>query len=233
MVSSKPARLPKLRFKAVIFDCDGVLVDSEVIALKVELEMLAEQGLHFDPADYAIRFMGLSTDAYHAAIDEEARLRLGRAVTESIRQSERLRAVMVAELTEVPGAVEAVAGLTLPKAIASSGSIGGLERKLKRTGLWDHFAPHIYGAEHVVSAKPAPDLFLHAAAALAIAPGDCLVLEDSVNGVIGAKAAGMTVWGFLGGGHATDGLGMRLLAAGAERLVRDWPEAARLLGGPG
>ena len=229
MASSRPARLPKLRFKAVIFDCDGVLVDSEVIALKVELEMLAEQGLHFEPADYAVRFMGLSTDAYHAAIDEEARKRLGRPIAEAIRQSERLRAVMVAELTEVPGAGEAVAGLTLPKAIASSGSMGGMERKLKRTGLWEHFVPHVYSADHVAKAKPAPDLFLHAAAALDIVPADCLVLEDSVNGVVGAKAAGMTVWGFLGGGHAHDGLGERLLDAGAEKLVRDWPEAARLL----
>src|SRR6185312_11668729 len=144
--------------------------------------------------------------------------------------SERLRAVMVAELTEVPGASEAVAGLTFPKAIASSGSMGGLERKLKRTGLWEHFVPHVYSADHVAKAKPAPDLFLHAAAALDIVPADCLVLEDSVNGVIGAKAAGMTVWGFLGGGHAHDALGMRLLDAGAERLVRDWAEAARLLG---
>jgi beta-phosphoglucomutase-like phosphatase (HAD superfamily) len=117
----------------------------------------------------------------------------------------------------------------LPKAIASSGSVGGLERKLKRTGLWDYFAPHIYGAEHVANAKPAPDLFLHAAAALETAPADCVVLEDSVNGVIAARAAGMTVWGFLGGGHAHDGLGERLLGAGAERLVRDWPQAARLL----
>jgi beta-phosphoglucomutase-like phosphatase (HAD superfamily) len=107
--------------------------------------------------------------------------------------------------------------------------MGGLERKLKRTGLWDHFAPHVYSADHVVDAKPAPDLFLHAAAALATAPADCLVLEDSVNGVIGAKAAGMTVWGFLGGGHATDALGDHLLAVGASRLVRDWAEAARLL----
>jgi HAD superfamily hydrolase (TIGR01509 family) len=206
-----------------------VLVDSEVIALRVELEMLAEQGLHFEPADYAVRFMGLSTDAYHAAIDEEARKRLGRPIGEAIRQSDRLRAVMVAELTEVSGALDAVAALRLPKAIASSGSLGGLERKLKRTGLWEHFAPHVYSADHVVHAKPAPDLFLHAAAALDIAPSDCLVLEDSVNGVIGAKAAGMTVWGFLGGGHATDGLGERLLAVGAARLVRDWVEAARLL----
>lgn len=218
------------RFKAVIFDCDGVLVDSEVIALKVELEMLAEQGLTFERNDYVVRFMGLSTEAYHAAIDKEAKTRLGRPIGETIRQSERLRAVMVAELTEVPGAIHAVKGLTLPKAIASSGSVGGLERKLKRTGLWDYFVPHIYGAEHVANAKPAPDLFLHAATALAIPPSDCLVLEDSVNGVVGARAAGMTVWGFLGGGHAHDGLGMRLLAAGAERLVRDWAEAARLLG---
>ena len=107
--------------------------------------------------------------------------------------------------------------------------MGGLERKLKRTGLWEHFAPHVYSADHVVHAKPAPDLFLHAAAALQVPPADCVVLEDSVNGVIAARAAGMTVWGFLGGGHAHDGLGERLLAAGAELLVRDWAQAARLL----
>jgi len=200
-----------------------------VIALKVELKMLAEHGLIFERSDYVNRFMGLSTDAFHAAIDEESQRRLGRPIAEAVRQSERLRAVMVAELTEVPGAVHAMARLTLPKAIASSGSVGGLERKLKRTGLWEHFTPHVYGADHVTHAKPAPDLFLHAAAALGVAPKDCLVLEDSVNGVIGAKAAGMTVWGFLGGGHADDGLGARLVQAGAARLVHDWPEAAGLL----
>ena len=215
--------------RAILFDCDGVLVDSEVIALRVELEMLAEQGLTFDRADYAARFMGLSTDAYHAAIDVEARARLGRPVSESIRQSDRLRAVMVAELTQVDGAADAVAGLALPKAIASSGSMDGLERKLKRTGLWSLFDPHIYGADHVANAKPAPDLFLHAAAALGVAPADCLVIEDSIHGVTAAGAAGMRVWGFLGGGHADDALGARLTAAGAERLVQDWPDAAAAL----
>ena len=206
-------------------------MDSEVIALRVEQEILAEHGLTFERSDYINRFMGLSTDAYHTALDEEAQARLGRPISQAVRQSDRLRAVMMAELIEVPGAGKAIAGLTLPKAIASSGSVGGLERKLKRTGLWDHFAPHVYGADHVANAKPAPDLFLYAAAALGVAPGDCLVLEDSVNGVIGAKAAGMTVWGFLGGGHADDGLGARLVQAGAARLVHDWPEAARLLAG--
>jgi beta-phosphoglucomutase-like phosphatase (HAD superfamily) len=98
-------------------------------------------------------------------------------------------------------------------------------------GLWSHFEPHVYSADHVAKAKPAPDLFLHAAEKLGVQPAECLVLEDSVNGVIAGRAAGMRVWGFLGGGHAHDRLGARLTAAGAERLARDWPEAARLLAG--
>jgi HAD superfamily hydrolase (TIGR01509 family) len=206
-----------------------VLVDSEMLALDVELEVLAELGLSFDRDDYVLRFMGLSTEAFHAAMDVEAQQRLGRTIAAEVRGSGRLREVMVAHLTEVPGATQAVMALRLPKAIASSGSRQGLERKLRQTGLWDHFAPHVYSADDVANAKPAPDLFLHAAAALRVAPADCLVLEDSVNGVIAARAAGMTVWGFLGGGHAHDRLGARLTEAGAARLMRDWPEAARLL----
>ena len=209
-----------------------MLVDSEVLALEVELAVLAELGLTFDRDDYVLRFMGLSTDAFHAAIDVEARARLGHPVAAEVRGSGRLRAVMLAELTEVPGAGAAIRALKMPKAIASSGSARGLERKLKQVGLWDDFAPHVYSADHVTHAKPAPDLFLHAAAALGVAPADCLVLEDSVNGVTAATAAGMTVWGFLGGGHAHDRLGARLVAAGAEHLVRDWPQAAALLRAP-
>jgi HAD superfamily hydrolase (TIGR01509 family) len=219
------------QFKAIIFDCDGVLVDSEKLALEVELEVLAELGLSFERDDYVLRFMGLSTDAFHAAIDEEAQRRLGRSIAREVRGSGRLRQVMIAHLTEVPGALEAISGLGLPKAIASSGSRAGLERKLRQTGLWDHFVPHVYSADHVARAKPAPDLFLLAAEELGVAPMDCLVLEDSVNGVTAARAASITVWGFLGGGHAHDGLGPRLLSAGAERLVKDWPEAARLFAG--
>jgi HAD superfamily hydrolase (TIGR01509 family) len=216
-------------FAAVIFDCDGVLVDSEKLALAVELDVLGELGLSFERDDYVLRFMGLSTDAFHAAIEEEAQKRLGRSIATEVRGSERLRQVMIAQLTEVPGALAGIAALKLPKAIASSGSRAGLERKLKQTGLWDHFAPHVFSADHVANAKPAPDLFLRAAQSLDVAPKDCLVLEDSVNGVIAARTAGMTVWGFLGGGHAHDRLGERLLSAGAVRLVKDWPEAARLL----
>jgi HAD superfamily hydrolase (TIGR01509 family) len=218
---------------AVIFDCDGVLVDSEILALEVELAILAEQGLHFERDDYVTRFMGLSHDAFHDVIDDEAKKRLGRSISHTIRDelATRLRRTMIARLTEVPGAGAAVAQTTLPKAVASSSTAEGLERKLRQVGLWGHFAPHVYSADHVIHAKPAPDLFLHAAKALDIPPRECLVLEDSVNGVIAARAAGMQVWGFLGGGHTHDRLGARLSAAGAERLVQDWQEAAKLLAG--
>jgi beta-phosphoglucomutase-like phosphatase (HAD superfamily) len=216
---------------AVIFDCDGVLVDSEVLALEVELAILAEQGLNFEREDYVTRFMGLSHDAFHEVIDVEAKRRLGRAISDDIREemARRLRQTMIARLTEIPGAVTAVAGTLLLKAVASSSTKEGLERKLRQVGLWAHFEPHVYSADHVASAKPAPDLFLHAAEKLGVPPDKCLVLEDSVNGVVAGRAAGMRVWGFLGGGHVHDRLGARLSAAGAERLVQDWPEAARLL----
>lgn len=204
-----------------------------MLALEVELAMLAEQGLTFDRQDYVTRFMGLSYDSFHEVMDAEAMKRIGHPIPHDFRAelAARLRQTMIARLTPVPGAVQAVSGVTLPKAVASSSTREGLERKLRQVGLWDHFAPHVYSAGHVARAKPAPDLFLHAAAELGIAPADCLVLEDSINGVLAGKAAGMTVWGFLGGGHADDGLGDRLTAAGASRLMGDWREAAQALAG--
>jgi HAD superfamily hydrolase (TIGR01509 family) len=203
-----------------------------VLALEVELAMLAEQGLTFERQDYVTRFMGLSYDSFHEVMDAEAVKRIGHPIPHDFRAelAARLRQTMIARLTPVPGVMQAVAGVTLLKAVASSSTREGLERKLHQVGLWDHFAPHVYSAGHVARAKPAPDLFLHTAAELGILPADCLVLEDSINGVLAAKAAGMTVWGFLGGGHADAALGERLTAAGASRLVWDWPEAAQALG---
>jgi len=193
--------------------------------------MLAEQGLSFEREDYVTRFMGLSYQAFHDVIDEEAQKRIGRPVSDVIRAelAARLRQTMIARLTQIPGAGTVVAGTPLLKAVASSSTKEGLERKLRQVGLWSHFEPHVYSADHVVNAKPAPDLFLHAAERLGVPPEQCLALEDSVNGVTAARAAGMRVWGFLGGGHVYGRLGERLRAAGAERLVKDWPEAGRLL----
>jgi beta-phosphoglucomutase-like phosphatase (HAD superfamily) len=215
---------------AVIFDCDGVLVDSEVVAHAVEMAVLTEIGLIYDSAAFKARFMGMSDKAFNAALDEDAIERLGRPITAEIQPIMQARYLeRIALVGEVPGAGQAVGALGMrPKAVASSSGITSLTSKLKRTSLWDHFAPHVYSADHVEHAKPAPDLFLHAAEKLGIAPAGCLVLEDSVNGVRAAMAAGMDVWGFTGGGHMDEGMTARLTEAGATRIVRDWNEAAVL-----
>ena len=213
--------------EAVIFDCDGVLVDSEVLALEVELGALAEIGLEYSRPEFVARFTGRSNDAFFALLEEDSLARRGLALPDGFRDACHAKYHAAYErLAEVPGARAAVASVTLPKAVASSSTREALGEKLRMTLMWDLFAPHIYSADHVVHAKPAPDLFLHAADALRIAPSACLVLEDSTNGVLAGRAAGMRVWGFSGGGHMDNALGARLLDAGAERLLRSWPEAA-------
>lgn len=215
---------------ALIFDCDGVLVDSEILAHEVETEVLDSIGLHYDRHEFTARFMGMSDEAFFAALDEDGKARLGRSIIDEIRgpMSEKLGRAVRDRLTEVPGALRAVSSVRQLKAVASSSTLERLGIKLRKTGLWDLFAPHVYSAEHVVHAKPAPDLFLHAAEALGVAPAQCLVIEDSVNGVLAGRAAGMRVWGFRGGGHMTERIAARLDGAGAERIVADWDEAQRL-----
>lgn len=217
--------------EAVIFDCDGVLVDSEVLAIDAELTTLSEIGLTYETGDFKARFMGLSDKAFFAALDDDHRARLGTGLPEGFRDICKARYhASWDRLAEVPGAAAVISAITLPVAVASSSTESALDRKLRKTGLWSLFAPHIYSADHVTHAKPAPDLFLYAAEALKVKPDACLVLEDSANGVLAARAAGMTVWGFLGGGHMDEASGRRLMAAGAQRLVRDWREAGRELG---
>ncbi len=215
---------------AILFDCDGVLVDSEILAVEVETAMLAEAGLRYDEAEFRARFMGMSDAAFFAALEADSIAQLGRSLPENFQQRchDTLGREVRARLKEVAGALKAVAALKHAKAVASSSRTEHLRVKLGMTGLWDHFAPHIYSADHVTHAKPAPDLFLYAAAQLAVAPSACLVLEDSVNGVKGALAAGMRVWGFAGGGHMDEHAVARLNAAGAERIVDGWTEASAL-----
>jgi len=216
--------------EAVIFDCDGVLVDSEVLAVEVETQMLAELGLVYDHALFKARFMGMSDAAFFAELDADCREKLGIPLPLDFagRCRERLYREVGVRLVEVAGARKAVAGLTRKKAVASSSTLEKLHIKLARAALWDHFAPHVYGADHVRHAKPAPDLFLYAAERLGTAPSACLVIEDSVNGVLAGVSAGMLVWGFAGGGHMDSGSRARLAAAGSERIVDSWAEAETL-----
>jgi beta-phosphoglucomutase-like phosphatase (HAD superfamily) len=157
--------------EAVIFDCDGVLVDSEVLALEVELGSLAEIGLDYSRADFVAQFTGRSNEAFFALLEEDSLARRGRGLPDGFREACHAKyRTAYQRLVEVPGARAAVAGVVLPKAVASSSTRAALGEKLRLTQLWELFAPHVYSADHVVHAKPAPDLFLHAADALRIAP---------------------------------------------------------------
>ena len=215
--------------QAIIFDCDGVIVDSEAIALEVHIAFLAEIGLPYERAEFVAR-MGRTEKDFFAGLDADAKEKLGRSILAELEgeMTERKRIAMDA-LTEISGATAAITELKRPKAVASSSTGKALERKLRHVGLFDHFAPHIYSADHVTRSKPEPDLFLHAAKNLDVKPTECLVIEDSVNGVLAARSAGMRVWGFLGGGHMDKSTGSKLTAAGAERLVPEWSQFLPML----
>lgn len=209
--------MPAVQPAAIIFDCDGVLVNSEEIVMRVERALLAEVGLAFETADFIARFTGLSFDDYFAALDAERRARTGDGMPRGMyeRMKTDSHAAVERELAAIPGIADLVDAIALPIAVASSSVPSSLTMKLRRIGLLERFAPHIYSTKLVANGKPAPDVFLYAAEKLAVAPQACVVIEDSANGILGAVAAGMTAWGFTGGGHGDAGLGERLSAAGA------------------
>ncbi|MGZ8363413.1 MAG: HAD family hydrolase [Caulobacteraceae bacterium] len=230
MVSDAAASPSAAPFDAVIFDCDGVLADSEVLALEVEIAALAELGLCYGHEEFCARFMGLNNPAFYAALHEDRMARQGVALPESFSVEHRARMMeaYATRLVAVPGALEAVAACGLPRAVASSSGGAMLALKMQRLGLGPLFGDQVYGGNQVANAKPAPDLFLLAARGLGVAPERCLAIEDTENGVRAARAAGMTVWAFLGGGHIRPGDEARLLAAGAHRAVAVWAEAAEI-----
>ncbi|MFI0895278.1 HAD family hydrolase [Streptomyces sp. NPDC020983] len=181
----------------VIFDCDGVLVDSERIAVRVQVGLGAELGWALDEAEVVERFIGRS----HAAIREQVAERLGEDVAGRWAElfEERHRVAVDAELVPVDGLPEALAAIGLPTCVASSGSHDKMRHTLGRTGLYDHFAGRIFSASEVARGKPEPDLFLHAARRMGADPAACVVVEDSRPGVTAARAAGMRAFGYAGG----------------------------------
>jgi HAD superfamily hydrolase (TIGR01509 family) len=193
--------------------------------------MLAEFGLNYEIAQFKARFMGMSDKAFFAELNADALAQLARPLPNDFQAdcTARLYRAVAERLVEVEGARVAVESLRRPRAVASSSTAEKLEIKLRKAGLYELFVPHIYSADHVSQAKPAPDLFLFAARALDVRPEDCLVFEDSVNGIRAACAAGMRAWGFAGGGHMDEFACGRLVDAGAERIVFSWAETTALL----
>ncbi|TPE48329.1 HAD family hydrolase [Amaricoccus solimangrovi] len=184
----------------VIFDCDGVLVDSEPLAMAVLLEAIRAQGLEIDPGQGYELFLGRSLASIGQMLVEDFGVALDALALDEMRQ--RLYAKFRAELTPIPHVPEVVSRLANPFCVASSSQPERVELALRLTGLWDHFEGKLFSATMVAHGKPAPDLFLLAAGRMGYAPGNSLVVEDSAAGIRAAQAAHMRVAAFTGGGHA-------------------------------
>jgi HAD superfamily hydrolase (TIGR01509 family) len=184
----------------VIFDCDGVLVDSEPISLAVTRDLLADLGCALDEAEGYAHLLGRSLPSVADWLRTARGLALTPAHLAELRA--RLFRRLHDELQPIPGIAEVVADLPMPVCVASSSQPDRIRLSLRLTELLDLFEPNIFSATEVAHGKPAPDLFLHAARAMGVPPEACLVVEDSPAGLAAAGAAGMRAVAFLGGSHA-------------------------------
>ena len=197
----------------VIFDCDGVLIDSEAIACRTDAACLAEIGIAMSAEEIMDRYVGISAAAMFADIELRHGRRLPADFIETVRS--RVATAFDTDLLPMAGVEMALRALPFNRCVASSSAPARLQHSLSLTGLLRYFDPHIFSATQVPRGKPAPDLFLFAAATMRAVPEMCVVVEDSEPGVQAAVAAGMRVIGFTGGGHCRPGHAERLRAAGA------------------
>jgi len=200
----------------IIFDCDGVLVDSEVLSCRCLSEVLAGYGIDLDLDQALDLFLGRSMTAVRDHYEAHGRLIPEQFSTEL---SAGVRAAFLSALCPIEGVSSVLEGLQIPHCVASSSDFDRVSFSLSLTGLAPHFERRLYTSQMVERGKPAPDLFLYAADRMQADPGRTLVIEDSVSGVMAAKAAGMTVWGFIGGSHYQSRDGKAILhEAGADRV---------------
>jgi HAD superfamily hydrolase (TIGR01509 family) len=215
----------------IIFDCDGVLVDSEWLACEVEAELLAGCGIELAPHDIARRFIGSTVHQMFAEIEADAGFCLPDDFMPRYRTA--LEAAFAERLMAIRGIEAAMERLTTNRSVASNSPIGRVRHALAVTGLDRHFDPlRVFSADMVARPKPAPDLHRHILSATATRAGDAIVIEDSASGVAAARQAGLRVLGFVGASHCGDGLADRLMGAGAERVFAHMHDVADYLEAP-
>jgi HAD superfamily hydrolase (TIGR01509 family) len=213
----------------VIFDCDGVLVDSEIIASRVEADLLTEAGYPISAGELAETYAGLTFKDILLRIEEKASIPLQSSLIERAEKINDHR--LATEVLAIEGVHEAVAAVTTQRCVCSNSSAHRLDAMLTRTRLKPLFDGRIFSSKETPTRrpKPAPDVFLHAAATLGADPRKTFVLEDSVHGIQGAKAAGMRVIGFTGASHSYPGHADALTDAGAETVIRRWADLKGVL----
>ena len=204
----------------VIFDCDGTVMDSELMMAEVEVEALAEFGMEMTATEFNTRFAGTSSEKVKEVVEEE----LGRALPDDhiSKVKQKMNDRLWREVKAVPGIMEVLDGFDQPRCICSNAGMDKLKIELSRGELWDRFRPYVFSARDLVNVapKPRPDIFLHAAKEFNVEPSACIVIEDSITGVTGAKAAGMRVIGFTGASHTYPGHSDDLTNAGAETVIK-------------
>jgi HAD superfamily hydrolase (TIGR01509 family) len=211
----------------VIFDCDGVLVDSEVISCHAHAETLTRHGYPITADQVLLRFLGVSDREARQIVESE----MGRSLPDDFDAQIKQAALQryANELAAIPYVGEAIDAIGVAKCVASSGTHEKIRHGLTCAGLYDRLAPNIFSATQVERGKPAPDLFLFAAEQMQAAPARCVVIEDSIPGIKGARAAGMTVLGFHGGSHCRPGYDETLKSAGAFATFDDMRQLPDLI----
>ncbi len=192
-----------LPFKAVLWDCDGVLMDSEYLACGHSARSLTDAGFPISTNEFVRRFCGQGKKHIYDTINAEAGFDVWANIDMTKRDVER-KQLFTEQLKAIAGIEDVLANLNIPMAIASGSDYDRLHFTLDLIHMRQTFGDHIYSSVDVARGKPAPDIFLYAADKLGVAPADCLVVEDSLNGVKAGKAAGMTVFGFTGATHVED-----------------------------
>jgi len=197
----------------IIFDCDGVLVDSEPLAMRVLIAAIGAQGITITPEAAYRDFLGRSLSSISASLLDAHGAPLGPAALASMRGD--LYGLYREELRPSPGLPAMLGQLKVPFCVASSSELERIRISLDLTGLLPWFEPNIFSASMVKHGKPAPDLFLYAAGQMNVAPANCLVIEDSPAGITAARNAGMMVFGYTGGSHVAPA-GLRAAIAALE-----------------
>jgi HAD superfamily hydrolase (TIGR01509 family) len=215
------------RTELVIFDCDGVLVDSEPISARVASEVMSGLGFPVTAEEMMSRYAGLSAKAVTDALEQAYNRRAPPDV--DVLRRKKIMEVLTIELLPLEGITEALQHLSVAKCVASSSHPERIALALSVTGLAHFFGANVFSSTMVPRGKPAPDLFLYAADRMRVRPESCIVVEDSFAGVQAGRAANMRVFGFCGGGHCRPGHARRLLSAGAHQVFEDMRELPRLM----
>lgn len=213
--------------QCVIFDCDGVLVDSEIIASQVSLRMLRPYGFHMDPKEYARSFAGKVEEDILEIIRHEYHIKLPEDFLSRLRLE--IEYALDHELQPIRGVKDTIATIPVCKAVVSNSRLVRVISSLKVAGLSEFFGEHVFAAEMVEKPKPAPDVYLYAAQQLKVDPAACLVVEDSQSGVTAAHRAGMQVIGFLAASHIPEGHEQIVKKAGAFTTVAHMDELKYIL----